>query len=46
MRANKYMNFTKATRLTASRNLADLVQKNIMKSFGSDRGVYYELILD
>jgi|LGOV01.1.fsa_nt_gb Fic family protein len=45
MRVNKYMNITKATRLTSSRDLTDLVQKGIMKSFGSGRGVYYELIL-
>jgi Fic family protein len=45
MRVQKYMSITKATRLTASRDLNDLVGKGVMKRFGSGRGVYYELLL-
>jgi Fic family protein len=45
MRVQKYMSITKATRLTASRDLNDLVEKGVMKRFGSGRGVYYELVL-
>ncbi len=45
MRVKKYVSYTKTTRLTASRDLSDLVQKGIMESFGSGRGVYYELNL-
>lgn len=43
MRVNKYMSLTKSQRLTASRDIADLVQKGIFESFGKGRGVYYEL---
>ena len=46
MRVQKYMNITKTTRITASRDLSDLVEKNIMFRFGSGRGGYYELDLD
>ena len=46
MRVQKYMSITKATRLTASRDLNDLVEKGVMKRFGSGRGVYYELVFD
>ena len=46
MRVQKYMSITKATRITASRDLSDLVGKGVMKNFGSGRGVYYELDLD
>ena len=46
MRVQKYMNITKATRITASRDLSDLVDKNIMFRLGSGRGGYYELDLD
>ncbi|MEA3498458.1 MAG: Fic family protein [Campylobacterota bacterium] len=45
MKVQKYMNITKTLRLTASRDLADLVEKNIMKSHGMGRGVYYTLIV-
>ncbi len=45
MRVQKYMGITKATRLTASRDLSDLVLKNIMISHGKGRGVYYSLIV-
>ncbi|PHS40400.1 MAG: cell filamentation protein Fic [Sulfurovum sp.] len=44
MRVQKYMSITKATRITASRDLSDLVEKDVMKSFGSGRGRYYELV--
>jgi Fic family protein len=43
MKVQKYMNITKTTRLTASRDLSDLVEKNIMLSFGMGRGVHYKL---
>jgi Fic family protein len=46
MRVQKYINITKTTRITASRDLNDLVEKGVMRSFGSGRGVYYELNLD
>lgn len=45
MRVQKYMNITKTTRITASRDLSDLVEKNLMIRFGSGRGGYYELDL-
>ncbi len=45
MRVQKYMSITKTTRITASRDLGDLLEKNIMKSFGSGRGGYYKLDL-
>ena len=45
MKVNKYMNITKSLRVTASRDLADLVSKNIMQSHGKGRGVYYTLIV-
>ena len=45
MRVKKYMSLTKTTRITASRDLSDLVEKEILKSLGSGRGVYYELVL-
>lgn len=44
MKVNKYIGMTKTTRITASRDLTDLVEKGVMKKFGSGRGVYYELI--
>ncbi len=43
MRLHKYTRITKTTRITASRDLADLVKKGIMKKYGSGCGVYYEL---
>jgi len=39
----KFWDKHQATRITASRDLADLVKKDIMKKYGSGRGVYYEL---
>lgn len=45
MKVQKYMNITKSLRLTASRDLADLVEKNIIESHGKSRGVYYTLIV-
>jgi len=44
MRVQKYMSITKTTRLTASRDLSDLVQKDVMSSHGKGRGVYYSLV--
>ena len=46
MRVKKYMSITKTTRITASRDLADLVEKGVMRSFGKGRGRYFELDLD
>jgi Fic family protein len=46
MRVQKYMSLTKTTRITASRDLNDLVEKGVMQRFGSGRGVYYELGLE
>jgi Fic family protein len=45
MRVHKYMSLTKTTRITASRDLNDLVEKGVMQRHGSGRGVYYELRL-
>jgi len=45
MRINKYIALTKSQRVTAGRDIADLVQKGIFESFGKGRGVYYELKL-
>ncbi len=45
MRVQKYMSITKTTRLTASRDLSDLLSKGIMLSHGKGRGVYYSLVL-
>jgi len=46
MRVKKYMSITKTTRITASRDLADLVAKGVMRSFGKGRGRYFELDLE
>ncbi len=45
MKVQKYMNITKVLRLTASRDLTDLVEKDIMVSHGKSRGVYYTIIV-
>ncbi|MBT5934858.1 Fic family protein [Sulfurimonas sp.] len=45
MKVQKYMSITKSTRLTASRDLSDLVSKEIMSNHGKGRGVYYSLVL-
>jgi len=45
MRVKKYMSITKSKRLTASRDISDLVQKGIFKSYGQGRSVYYELVI-
>lgn len=45
MRVQKYMGITKTTRLTASRDLSDLVSKEIMSSNGKGRGVFYSILL-
>ena len=44
MKSSKYMSITKTTRVTASRDLADLVQKGVVKSHGNGRSVFYTLI--
>ncbi len=45
MRVQKYMGITKTTRLTASRDLSNLLSKGVMQSHGKGRGVYYNLIV-
>ncbi len=45
MKVNKYVGIVNTTRITASRDLADLVSKNIMKSNAKGRNVYYTLNL-
>ena len=45
MRVQKYIGLTKTTRLTASRDLTDLVSKGIMLSHGKGRGVFYTLVM-
>ena len=45
MKTNKYMSLTKSQRLTASRDIADLVKKGILKSHGKGRSVYYEILI-
>ena len=44
MKVKKYTSITKTTPLTASRDLADLVQKGVMQSYGKGRGVFYKII--
>jgi len=44
MKVSKYMNMTKCTRLTASRDLADLTHKNVMKVVGAGRTTSYVLV--
>lgn len=46
MRVQKYISITQATRLTASRDLADLVQKGVMLNHGKGRGSFYSLKLE
>jgi Fic family protein len=45
MRVKKYVSIVKTTRLTASRDLSDLVLKNVMQRQGQGRGVFYSLVL-
>ncbi|MBL1243176.1 MAG: Fic family protein [Sulfurimonas sp.] len=45
MRVQKYMRITKTTRLTASRDLSDLLLKGVMQSHGKGRGVHYSLVV-
>lgn len=45
MRVQKYISIAKTTRITASRDLKDLVEKGVMIHHGSGRGGYYELSL-
>jgi Fic family protein len=46
MKRLSYENVSRTTRITASRNLNDLVEKGVMQRFGSGRGVYCELGLE
>lgn len=41
--AKKYISITKTSKATATRDLQDLVEKNILKSLGAGRSVKYEL---
>lgn len=43
MKVKKFMNITKSTRITASRDLTDLTEKGIMQRSGMGRGIYYTL---
>lgn len=43
MSAKKYMSITKSSKATATRDLQDLVQKEIFVSIGSGRSVHYNL---
>jgi len=45
MKINKYMSLTQTTRITAGRDLSDLVEKGLIISLGSGRGVHYQLNL-
>jgi len=44
MKVKKYISITKTTRISASRDLSDLVSKGILQSHGKARGIYYTLI--
>lgn len=46
MKVQKYTNITKTTRLTASRDLSDLVLKGILISHGKGRAVHYTLNIE
>ena len=46
MSAKKYINITKTSKATATRDLQDLVEKDIFKPFGGGRSTAYELNLD
>ena len=43
MNASKYMSITKASKATATRDLADLVSKKILVSKGGGRSTTYEV---
>ena len=43
MSAKKYISITKTSKATATRDLQDLVEKNIFKSLGAGRSVRYKL---
>ncbi len=44
MSAKKYISITKASKATATRDLQDLVEKNILHLEGAGRSVRYQLI--
>ncbi|GLB53490.1 cell division protein Fic [Neptunitalea chrysea] len=46
MTAKKYMAITKTSKATATRDLQDLVDKEVFTSIGAGRGVRYELVID
>ncbi len=46
MSAKKYINITKTSKATATRDLQDLVEKDIFKPFGGGRSTAYEVNLD
>ena len=43
--AKKYISITKSSRATATRDLQDLVEKNILSQKGAGRNVRYEINL-
>ena len=44
MKVKKYMNITKSTRVTANRDLTNLVEQNIMKKHGLARATFYTIL--
>ena len=44
MKVKKYMNITKTTRITANRDLSNLVEQNIMEKHGIARATFYTLV--
>ncbi|GJM05390.1 MAG: cell division protein Fic [marine bacterium B5-7] len=46
MSAKNYISITKISKATATRDLQDLVEKGVLKSFGGGRSSAYELALD
>ena len=45
MKVKKYMNITKSTRVTANRDLTNLIELNIMQKHGLARATFYTLVL-
>lgn len=44
MKVKKYMNMTKSTRITANRDLTNLVEQNVMEKHGLARATFYTLV--
>ena len=45
MTEKKYMSIVKTSKVTATRDLQDMVEKQCLNAIGAGRGVYYELNL-